>query len=285
MKILIIGGSRFVGPILVGLLLEKGHEITLYNRGNIQSEYGDKVKFVKGDRNAGPFNIKEHFDVVIDTCARNGQNTKDAVEQLDFDFFLNFSTVSVYKKAEIFPITDDSPLGLWPIWGDRAKNKQDCESILEKSGVKYANIRPVYILGPKNYVNRENFIYSKIKKGEPLSVPGNGEAVMQFVFAKDVAQSIALIAMNKLTGSFNCSPDEVITLNGLIEEMGKIVGKTPVINYNPNTDGAKWVEAEFPFPNENMYAKSEKLEKLGVKFTPIVKGLKEDYEAYYKNIV
>lgn len=284
MNILVIGGSRFVGPYVVESLAKRGHTVTVFNRGKIKSRYGKGVKFVRGDRNTG-LKLRGHFDVVIDTIAYEGSQTKKAIEELDFGFFLHFGTGAAYRKSETFPLSEESPLGRWPAWGDYNKGKVECERVLKSSGVKYASIRPVYILGPKNYVERESFIYSRIKKGRQLVLPGNGEAIVQFVFAKDVAASIVTLAEKKLTGAFNCSGNETLTLNGLVSEMGRIVGKKPLIRYNPKADGADWDEDEFPFANENFFCRNEKLKALGIKFTPLIAGLKSDYNRYYKKAI
>ncbi|MFH1520352.1 MAG: NAD-dependent epimerase/dehydratase family protein [Candidatus Micrarchaeota archaeon] len=280
MNILVIGGSRFVGPLLVIQLLAKNYNITLFNRGLIRSAY-ENLTFIKGDRNNG-FSIDEHFDIVIDMCAYNGIQTRTALEQIDFDFFIHFSTAAVYKKTNQFPLTEDSPLGIWPLWGDYNKGKVECEQILSKSGINFATIRPVYILGSDNYCDRERFIYSRIKSNQPLILPGNGQAMIQFVFAKDVANSIALIAENKVTGNYNCVGDEKISLHDLVMEMGKIVGQKPSLKFNLNTDGENFDEREFPFANETFLCSNKKLKSLGVKFTPLLKGLKEDYQFYSK---
>lgn len=284
MKFLIIGGSRFVGPYLIDMLLEQGHDVTIFNRGRIQAKYDTRVRFIAGDRNSG-FGIKDHFDSVIDTYAYNGLQTQTVIEQLNFDFLVQFSSVAVYKKPSSLPVTEESPIGEWPMWGNYNKGKVECELVLEQSGVKYASIRPVFILGPKNYVNRENFIYSAIKNGRPLIIPGDGEAKIQFVFVKNVAESITLLATNQLEGAFNCAFERSITLNQLVEQMGAIVGKEPIIEYNSSTDKENWVEKEFPFPNEDIYCTNDKLARAGILFTPLLEGLKKDYDNYYKNII
>src|SRR4030095_7050699 len=184
MDILIIGGSRFVGPLLVSLL-EK-HSLTVFNRGRIPVEYPENVEFIKGDRDE-MFNIDKKFDAVVDMCAYEGRQTKAAIEELDFSFFLHMSTAAVYRKSEIFPLNELSPIGEWPLWGEYNKGKVQCEKVLSESGLDYAAIRPVYILGPNNYAPRERFIYSRLRKGQEMILPGNGEALAQFVFAKDVA--------------------------------------------------------------------------------------------------
>jgi nucleoside-diphosphate-sugar epimerase len=283
MNILIIGGSRFVGPLLVERLLRKKHRVTLFNRGLVQSHYRG-VKFVQGDRDEG-FRIRESFDVVIDMCAYVPEQTKTALEQLDYGFFVHMSTAAVYRKAEIFPLAEESALGDWPLWSGYNKGKVGCELVLQESGARYAAIRPVYVLGPKNYCDRERFIYSRIKAGIPLVIPGNGQALVQFIFAKDVAESIALIAEKKAKGAFNCAGEESITLRGLVDEMGKISGRNPIYRFNAERDGDRFDEGEFPFANENLVCSNAKLRKLGVEFTPLLEGLKEDYRKYYSKVI
>lgn len=167
MNILIIGGSRFVGPHVISLLLKKKHRLTIFNRGSISSKYPRGVRYIKGDRTNG-FDITEKFNAALDTCAYVGSQTKKAIKDLKFDYFLHFGTIAAYKKTEIFPLSEESPIGEWPSFGDYNKGKVECEQVLVKSEIKYGIVRPAYILGPKNYCDRENFIYSRIKKGLPL---------------------------------------------------------------------------------------------------------------------
>lgn len=282
MDILIIGGSRFVGPLLVERLLRKKHRVTLFNRGLVRSSYR-RVKFVQGDRNRG-FGLERRFDTVIDMCAYNGDQTRAALDELEFRHFIHVGTAAAYKRSEDFPLTEDSPLGEWPLWGEYNLGKVECENALAKSRRPYAAIRPVYILGPKNYVEREKFIYSRLKAGVPLVIPGNGEAVVQFAFSRDAAEAIALIAEKKAEGAFNCAGDELVTLRGLVEAMGRICGRTPLFRFNPEADGEEFNEAEFPFANENLICSNGRMKALGIKFTPLFEGLKKDYLSHYSKV-
>lgn len=285
MKVLIIGGSRFVGPLVLEKLLAKGHKVTVFNRGNIETEYEKDVAFVRGDRDEGFKDVRRRFDVVIDTCAYRGEQTERALRELNFDYFLHFSTAAVYQKSEIFPLTEQAPLGPWPVWGGYNQGKIEGEKFLEKSGVSYSSIRPVYILGPKNYVDRERFIYSKIKRGQGLILPGNGQALVQFVFSNEVAKTIVLLVEKRQEGAFNIAGDEVITLKGLVEIMAEIAGKEAKIEYNPGADAENFNENQFPFANENFILSNEKIKKLGISFAPLLERLKQDYETYYKKAI
>src|SRR3990167_6441414 len=228
-NILIIGGSNFIGPHIIRNLLNRGHNIAVFNRGRTQKKYPKEIRFIQGDRNSGFPNLG-HFQTIIDMCAYKGYQTERALSELSFDFFIHMGTAAAYKKTEIFPLTEESPLGEWPLWGKYNKGKVECEEALINSDVKFATARPVYILGPKNYLARESFIYAKIKNGLPIILPGNGQALTQFVFAEEVAEAIAGIAENKTEGAFNIAGDDIITLKGLVEEMAKI--SVVVATYN-----------------------------------------------------
>lgn len=157
--------------------------------------------------------------------------------------------------------------------------------VLRGSRIKYATIRPVYILGKANYIDREHFIYSRILRRSPLVLPGDGKAKVQFVFAEDVADSIVLLTERKSEGAYNCAGDDVVSLVELADMMGKILSVKPIIKFNPATDGANFNEEEFPFANETFICSNNKLKKLGIVFTPLEKGLREDYDNYYKGIL
>jgi nucleoside-diphosphate-sugar epimerase len=286
MKFLLIGGSRFVGPLVIEKLLNRGHNLTVFNRGILRQEYPREARFIKGDRKKGfAPNVRGRFDAVIDMCAYSGDDTERLLKEIEFDFLVHLSTAAVYRRSEVFPLNEESPLGEWPLFGAYNKGKIECELALEKSRRAYASLRPVYILGPKNYLNREQFIYSKIKRGEPLILPGNGSAVIQFVFACEVAEAITLLAEKQAAGVFNCAGDEMITLRGLVKEMAKIVGKEPAIQYNPKADEEKLNIEEFPFANENFIVSNERIRALGIKFVPLREGLRRDYESYYRHVI
>jgi len=284
MNILILGGSNFIGPIIIDKLLACGHNLTVFNRGKSKSSYPKTVRFIKGDRDSG-FNINNHFDAVIDMCAYYGDQTKAAISQINFDFFVHCSSAAVYKKSSSFPLTEDSPIGVWPLWGDYNRVKVECENILAESDVKYASLRPVYILGPNNSFDREHFIYSRLKKGQQLVLPGDGSAKVQFVHVNDVVNCFVLLAEKQLSGVFNCAGDDITSLNGLVIEMGKIAGKKPVMKTDPKNDGENFDWVSFPFPNEPFLFSNKKIKSHGIAFTPLFNGLKKDYKNYYSKII
>lgn len=283
MDILVIGGTRFIGPVLVEELLRHKHSVSLFNRGTNPRIFSSPVTEYRGDREQG-FGIEKKFDAVIDLCAYNGEQSKRALAELTCDYFLHISSAAAYATPTIFPLREDSPIGLWPQWGNYNKNKVDAEKIVSASNMPHAIVRPVFILGKDNYCSREQFIYSHLKSQTPIRIPGNGEAIIQFVFVQDVARAIVSLVESKITGAFNCGGDEAVTLNALVKSMAKIASIDPIIEYNPQADQENFNEAEFPFSNSNFFCDSAKLKALGISFTPLLTGLEDDYQTYYKNL-
>lgn len=281
MNILIIGGSRFVGPYIIKALIEHGHTVTVLNRGSIQEQYHADVTFIKADRNKGFAYLHDTYDVVIDTCAYEGAQTQQALTELRFNYFVHFSTAAVYQASEQFPLTEESPIGSWPMWGDYNRGKVECEQVLMASGVRYSAIRPVYILGPDNYCDREQFIYNRLRTGEAIQLPGNGQGLNQFVFAYEVAQAIVLLAEQQPIGAFNCAGDDYSTLTGLVNMMAQISITTPNLVYDLATDGDAFNEEQFPFANVNFICNNNKLKNLGMTFGSLTTNLEKDYQIFY----
>ena len=117
MKILIIGGSRFMGPLLVQELALRGHTITVFNRGTREMSLPQGVTAVVGDRAEG-FSFSPSFDAVIDTCAYTPEDIERVFKDVRFDYYLQIGSAASYKKTHLFPLTEESPLGEWPLWGN-----------------------------------------------------------------------------------------------------------------------------------------------------------------------
>lgn len=164
-KVLIVGGTRFSGLYLWKELHERGHEVTLFNRGktalksipgedaSVFAKRSQETNFVKGDRKdvAG---MKEKlgslkFDVVYDMGGREADDTVPLVDMFGktADQFVYMSSAGVYKKSLLMPHKEgdaEDPKS-------RHKGKLETEAMLRTRGVPFTSIRPTYIYGPLNY--------------------------------------------------------------------------------------------------------------------------------------
>lgn len=273
MNVLIIGGSNFIGWRLIESLQKKNCRITVINRGNRKKEYPTDVTHVILNRNnyegMKTFVNDKYFDVVFDMCAFNGNDmsfTTDLFEN-KIGKYVFISTAATYLEPEILPIKEDYKQGVHPLWGKYGGDKLECEKILldayKKNGFPVVIVRPSYVYGIGNSIDRETFLFDRITKGRTILLPGDGDSVIQLGEVTDLCEALILIgASDKGVGeSYNISGNEYTTLKGLVSIVASIMKmKYNTININPLMYGMTDRDI-FPFENSTYFTSCEKFSK------------------------
>ena len=209
MKICVIGGTGNISSAFIPLLLEKGHEVTCYNRG-ISSSVLPGAKLIKGDRNnRAEFErvIQEQkFDAAIDMICFNKEDAASSIRAFrGVQQFVFTSTVCVYGlQYDWLPVTEDHPLRPVTAYG---KEKTEAEKVfLEafyKDNFPVTIIRPSTTFGPiQGAIRQIGWDYTwidRIRKGKPIVVCGDGLALHQFLHVDDAALCFA-----NVIGRENC---------------------------------------------------------------------------------
>jgi nucleoside-diphosphate-sugar epimerase len=239
MRILVMGGTRFIGVYLTKILQGQGHDVVLFNRGNHPAPAG--VQQIKGDR-TDPDQLRtqlggESFDAIFDN---NGRELSDTQPLADLfrgrvQHFVYVSSAGVYLKSDQMP----------HIEGDRVdpksrhKGKYETESYLASTGLPYTSIRPVYIYGPQNYNDLEAWFFDRMVRDRPIPVPGDGMSLTQLGHVQDLAVAMAAILGNsKAVGQiYNIAGERYVTFDGLAKACAIAAGKDPdslkIVHYNP----------------------------------------------------
>jgi nucleoside-diphosphate-sugar epimerase len=240
MKILIMGGTRFIGVNLTKTLVEQGHEVVLFNRGNKPAPV-EGIRQIHGDRSdAGQLKEKlknETFDAVFDNNGRELSDTQPLVEIFKdrIQHFVYVSSAGVYLKSDSMPHFEGDAIDP----KSRHKGKHETESYLSASGVPWTSIRPVYIYGPDNYNDLEAWFFDRLVRDRPIPIPGNGLHFTQFGHVRDLASAMAAVLGNDraIGRIYNISGDRYVTFNGLAKACAIAAGKDPdkieIINYDP----------------------------------------------------
>lgn len=232
MKVLVLGGTRFVGRHLVDVLLAGNHEVTLFHRGQTGADLFDgKVNRVIGDRNTDLSNLGDsEFDAVIDTCAYRPVQVRSAIQALSgkVDFYLLISTISVYDP-ESAPILENSKIYA-PLWDDAAEItgetygplKVACEIALKEQAWAFENgvciVRPGLIVGPHDHTDRFTYWLARIHAGGDVLIPDDNEATTQFIDVRDLAAFMVLCLENSTNGTMNAvGPASEIRFKNLLE--------------------------------------------------------------------
>ena len=166
MKMLVLGGSRFIGLHLVRLLHDQGHEVSVLNRGQTGVELPEGVERLRADRTE-PDEVKSalgrtSYDVAFDISAYTTASLLPVVEALDgrIGRFVFCSTTSVYAPSEVVPIDEDFALFRTPEASQYARDKIECEDLLlgaYSRGFPMTILRPPYVYGPDNYIAEREF--------------------------------------------------------------------------------------------------------------------------------
>lgn len=239
MRILIMGGTRFIGVYLTEVLLKAGHEVVLFNRGNHPAPAG--VTQICGDRQ-DPAQLKaklagESFDAIFDNNGRELAHTQPLVELFSgkVKHFVYVSSAGVYLPTIQPPHKEGDAVDP----KSRHKGKHETEAYLATSDMPWTSIRPTYIYGSKNYNDLDAWFFDRIVRNRPIPIPGNGQFITQFGHVYDLATAMAAVLGNeKAIGQiYNISGDRFVTFTGLAEACAIAAGRSPndveLIYYDP----------------------------------------------------
>ncbi len=228
MKILVMGGTRFVGRPLVELLLAAGHELTLFTRG--RNPVPADVEHLVGDRSSTeglePLRGRA-FEVIVDSSGRSLADTQAVVERTGAPEhrLVYVSSAGVYADSELWPLDENSPTDP----ASRHAGKAETEDWLRRQGIAFTSFRPTYIVGPGNYNPVESWFFDRIVHGRPVPLPGDGSTITQLGHVRDLATAMARCievdaAANR---TYNCSGRQGITFRGLVAAAARAAGKDP----------------------------------------------------------
>ncbi len=221
LKILVLGGTGFIGPHEIEHALARGHQITVFNRGRKAGLYGNRVEEIVGNRDtkidAGlkPLEGDRTWDVVIDNSGYVPRHVRDAVELLGdrCGRYLYVSTVAVYDFAAADHFDEDGPLAkladptveevTWETYGPL---KAACDRIVRDSlGAKATVVRPTYIIGPGDTTDRFTYWTDRIHRGGDIVGPANADVAVQFVDVRDLCPWMIRLAEKDQAGTFNAA--------------------------------------------------------------------------------
>jgi 2'-hydroxyisoflavone reductase len=250
MRLLILGGTRFLGRHVVDAALAHGHTVTTFTRGAHDSVLPEEVERLHGDRDGDLTDLSgRRWDGVVDTSGYVPRVVRTSAELLAraTDTYAFISTISVYRD---FPaqaeINEDGAVGkledeTTEAGGDGTYGplKALCEGVVrEVFGTRAVVIRPGLIVGPYDPTNRFTYWPQRIAEGGEVLAPGRPERVVQFIDARDLADWTVHLVEHGGNGTYNATgPDRILTMGEVLKTAQGVV------------DGAgvtlTWVSDEF----------------------------------------
>ena len=235
LKILILGGTSFLGPHQIAYALKRGHEVSIFTRGKttpkVHPEVFSKVESLVGDRENNLEALKNRkWDVVIDNSGRRTKWTEDTAKLLadNVGYYMYTSSISVY-----YPFTGDDFSEKRELVTAIPKDVSEQEKFTYEYGVMKATselaaidafgidrsiiVRPTLIVGPGDRTDRFPYWLARLEKGGNIIIPGHKDEVVQYIDVRDLAQWMIRLAENKTTGIYNGSgPGFNMTTNAFV---------------------------------------------------------------------
>jgi 2'-hydroxyisoflavone reductase len=230
MRILVLGGTQFLGRHVVDAALRDGHDVTMFNRGQTRPELFPDVEKLRGDRdgNLGAL-AGRTFDAVVDTSGyvpRIVRATLDALEDVGHYTFV--SSVSVYADLST-PAGEDAPLAQLAEETEEYRSeaygalKALCEDAVRERHPDAFIPRPGLIVGPWDPTGRFTYWPQRLARGGPVLAPAPPDAPAQVVDARDLADWIVAAGERKLAGTFNAVAPPT-TIGNVVETCRRVAG-------------------------------------------------------------
>lgn len=241
-RVLVIGGTTFIGRLLVTELVKAGHQLSILHRSK-QHCFGKRIANLAADRNDAPA-VKQaiagqRFDVVYDLAydwdhGTNAEQVESVARLFDghVSRYIFMSSISAYGDGlnhhegdALAP--DDHPSHYVR---NKAMSERSLFRLYQKSGFPIVTLRPPFVYGPDNPFYREAFFWDRFRLGRKIILPSDGHRLMQFIFVKDlVDMAIKVLEPRNVIGhAFNAANPRPLTQHDIVLELAKAAGvKSP----------------------------------------------------------
>jgi 2'-hydroxyisoflavone reductase len=229
MRILILGGTQFLGRHAVDAALTRGHQVTLFNRGQTRSDLFPDVEKLRGDRDGDLTALEgRDFDAVIDTSGYVPRVVRETIDALgDVGHYTFVSTISVYDDLST-PPTTSSPLARLE---EPTEERQEaygelkvlCENVVRDRFPAAFIPRPGLIVGPWDPTGRFTYWATRFMAGGRVLAPLPAEADTQVIDVRDLADWIVRSGEESLGGTYN-AVGHVTTREHVLETCRRVAG-------------------------------------------------------------
>jgi 2'-hydroxyisoflavone reductase len=249
MRILLIGGTRFVGRHVVEAALAAGHDVTIFHRGKTGADLFPEVEHRIGDRNSDLSALADgRWDATVDTCAYFPRQVHEIADVLADrgGHYQQVSSVSAYASPATRGYREDAPLAILDDPSVEEVTDETygglkvlCERVaVERFGPSSLIVRPTYVVGPDDYTWRFPWWVARIARGGDVLAPGPADAPSQVIDARDMgAWMVGLLERGK-SGAFHAvGPSSTFTWGEQLEAIASSVA--------PEGTTLRWVDPDF----------------------------------------
>ncbi|MEZ0065899.1 nucleoside-diphosphate-sugar epimerase [Streptacidiphilus sp. MAP12-20] len=240
MRILVLGGTAFVGRAIVAEALDGGAEVTLFGRGKTGAELFPEASRLVGDRDTGDYTALRggSWDAVVDVSGYLPRQVGQAMDALGdrVGRYVFISSTAVYQEEGVGPGADEDTPRRPPVRTveqvedlDNATygpSKVACEDdVLARYGERATIVRPGQLVGPHDHSDLFTYWVRRAARGGRVALPGDPEQPVQVLDVRDLAGLVRRLVEDERPGVFNAvGPAEPTTLGGLVRSCARAAG-------------------------------------------------------------
>ena len=234
MRLLVLGGTVFLGRHVTAEALRRGHEVTVFHRGRHGADLFAEAEHVLGDRAGDLAPLRGRaWDAAVDT---SGYEPADVARSsaLDLGHLVFVSSCNVYPAWPAEPVDEDSPV--WTEGDDYGPLKAECERVAQAAMPgRVASVRAGLICGPHDNIFRLPWWVQRIAAGGDVVAPGDPERTVQLVDARDLAAWMLDLAEQRVAGAFNgTAPPARTTMREALEAAVQATGSGARLRWVPD---------------------------------------------------
>lgn len=294
-KVLVLGGSYFIGRRIATVLNKAGYEVSILNRG-MKTLPSDNIRQIICDRSNADEMKKSlgnsDYDYIIDVSWQDMEWVEILCSSACFDHVKSFvflSSSAVYDIEHLqIPFSEIADLAVNKYWTNYGKGKIEAEKYYQnffkdkKTGLII--LRPPYIYGEDNYAQRESFVFNHISEEKPIIIPKSNPK-LQFMHSDDLANIIRYLMQLNIeeTVIYNVGNKNPISTKEWINRCSHIVGKTAKLIECDYQSMGRNIRDFFPFYDYDNVLDVSKINSLYQKEIPFDEGLKRAYDWYLGN--
>ncbi len=262
MRILIVGGTSFVGRAIAFAALDSGHDVTVINRGQTESDLPERVTRLVGDRQ-GDMSALDGlaFDVTVDAIAYRPVDVDVLAAALGErgGHHIQISSISAYSDPalpgateEAVELRSDAPTEAdAPITAETyGPLKAACERrATEHFGDQLTLVRPTYVIGSHDATMRFPYWVTRIERGGNVAVAGPRDNALQYIDARDLGEFVVRLANDATLGAFHvCGPYPAPTFFGVMQSIAEHVGasETKLVEVPARHISSHHLDSRFP---------------------------------------
>lgn len=298
LNLLMLGGTRFVGRTIVKAALARGHEVTLFNRGN-QPDVFPELEHLAGDRDGKLGALKGRtWDAVVDTSGYVPRIVSQSLEALgdQVGHYTFISTLDVYESPDTVGIDESHPVKplqdetIEDIQAAYGEMKARCEQLVNGSFPDRSLIvRCGLVAGPGDLSDRFTYWPSRIAAGGEVLAPGNPEAPIQFIDVRDLAEWTIRMIEAQETGTYNATgPASPASVGHVLQTCADTLGQDTRLTWVSDEfllqhEIGSWIELPLWLPEEKkaqglMRLKVDRALGTGLTYRPLADTIRDTYE-------